>query len=371
MELNKETILLQSEFRKFAKEIIAPKVDEIEKKAEVPKDFIKKLTDMGMLGALVPESCGGAALDTLGTVVALEEISKACPSTALILAVHNVCFAYPVVLFGTDEQKKKYLPKACGGEIVGGFAEVATNELITNAGDASSMMTISGKNPLLLNGELNGPFLAVVPTADKTSVNAVIIDIAPSVASGGITITKNNSVIGMKAAGIASIAFNNLRVEKNSLLGNEAGGTAVLAEITNLSRIFFSAIALGIAQAALDNAAKYSKERVQFGEPIAHFGMVREMLSDMATRIETMRLLIYDAALCRDGKKEFHKTAAMAHLVASHDVADITTSAIQVYGGYGYMKDYPVERYFRDAQVIRVLCATSMADKELIAAKII
>ncbi|HEX7318868.1 MAG TPA: acyl-CoA dehydrogenase family protein [bacterium] len=367
MEFNKETALLQAEFRKFAKDVIAPKVDDHDKKGEVPREFILKLSEMGMLGALVPESCGGVALDTLGTVVALEEISKVCPSTGLILAVHNGLFAYPIVKFGTDAQRSKYLPQACGGEVVGGFAEMAANELLVAAATGSSQYTISGQNQLLLNGELNGPFVLSIPLPGSDASTFSIID--PG--CPGVKITKNTTIIGMKASGIADVRFQDALVNSGAILGVDRQGQEITADVRNIVRLLFASIALGISQGAYENALKYAKERVQFGEPIANFGMVREMLADMAVKIESVRLLTYDAALARDAQKDFSKAAAIAHLVAAQSVADITNNAIQIYGGYGYMKDYPVERYFRDAQVIRVLCGTSRLDKEFIAAKII
>ena len=366
MELNKETALLQAEFRKFARDVIAPKVDDYDKKGEVPREFILKLSEMGLLGALVPESCGGVALDTLGTVVALEEISKICPSTGLILAVHNGLFAYPIVKFGNDTQRKKYLPQACGGEAVGGFAETAANQLQV-AATGSGQYKISGQNRLLLNGELNGPFVLSIPVPGSTASTFGIID--PG--SSGVKIAKNTTVIGMKASGIADVRFQDALVNSNALLGADRQGEEIFADVRNIVRLLFASIALGISQGAHENALKYAKERVQFGEPIANFGMVREMLADMAVKIESVRLLTYDAALARDAQKDYAKTAAMAHLVAAQAVAEITNNAIQVYGGYGYMKDYPVERYFRDAQVIRVLSGTSRLDKEFIATKIV
>ncbi len=367
MELNKETALLQAEFRKFARDVIAPKVDDYEKKEEIPLEFIRKLSEMGMLGALVPESCGGVALDTLGTVVALEEISKVCPSTGLILAVHNGLFAYPIVKFGTDAQRSKYLPQACAGEVVGGFAEMAANELLVAAATGGSQYTISGQNQLLLNGELNGPFVLSIPLPGSAACTFGIIN--PG--NPGVKTAKNMTVIGMKASGIADVRFRDALVNRDAILGADQQGEEIAADVRNIARLLFAGIALGISQGAYENALKYAKERVQFGEPIANFGMVREMLADMAVKIESVRLLTYDAALARDAQKDYTKTAAMARLVAAQAVADITTNAIQVYGGYGYMKDYPVERYFRDAQVIRVLCGTSRLDKEFIATKII
>lgn len=359
MELNKETALLQAEFRKFARDVLAAKADEYDKKCEVPGASLKRLADLGMLGALVPESCGGVNLDTLGTVVALEEIAKVCPSTALILAVHNALFAYPLVKYGSKEQQDRYFPKACGGAIIGGFTETAASKLAVRV--EGEQLVIDGENPFLLNGELKGAFVVNATGDQPGSRLTLVVDAA----TPGVEIAKNDRIIGMKAAGIAEVKFNRVALAKTSRIEISTDDVAAI------TRLLYAAVTLGIAQGAYEHALKYAKERVQFGEPIGNYGMVREMIVDMATKIEALRLLVYDAAITRDGQKDFGRSAAMARLIASQAVAEITTNAIQVYGGYGYMKDYPVERYFRDAQVIRVLGGSQATEKEAIASRII
>jgi len=362
MEFSKETILLQNEIRKFAKDVIAEKVDEFDKQGIFPIENIKKLAQMGILGATIPESFSGCALDTVSLLVCLEEISKVCPSTALILATHNILFSSPIAKFGSDTQKNKYLPSAAAGEIIGGFAEMATNELKIS-GNLDSWI-INGKNPILLNGVANGPFILFAEI--KGRLNALIIDEN----TPNITKDKKDNVIGMHASGITQVAFDNCIISKQNLMGSDSNGEKILEEIKSFANLAFAAINLGICQAGMENAIKYAKERVQFSEPIINFGMVREMIADMATKIEAMRLLMYDSANIKDSGKDFSREAAIVRYFSNQGVAKITTDAIQVYGGYGYMKDYPVERYFRDAQVSRVLCSSNIENKELIVSRI-
>jgi len=366
MKLSQECILLQNELRKFAQQIILEKVDEFDKTCNFPLDNIKKLSEMGILGAVIPEDMGGAALDTIGLVVSLEEISKVCASTALIIATHNALFAYPILKFGSDEMKKKYLPKTASGEIIGGFADVSTNEIETKKEHDNYIL--NGKNSFVLNAAANGPFITILPNLED---NQKSIAFLLESNSSGIERFKKTKTIGMRAAGIEEIIVKNCQTAQTKVIGNETNGSVILEEIQNFAKICFSAIALGIAQGATEAAIKYAKERIQFGQTIINFGMIREKIAEMTTKIEAARLLIYEAAMNRDNNKDFRGTAAMAKYFSGQAVVEITTSAIQIYGGYGYMKDYPVERYFRDAQVINVLCSTPLQEKENIIKQII
>lgn len=359
MELNQECILLQNELKKFGQQVILEKVDELDKTCSFALDNIKRLAEMGLLGAVIPEDMGGAALETIGLVVTLEEISKVCASTALITATHNAFFAYPILKFGSDEMKKKYLPPAASGKFIGGYAEIATNEIEVKKEDGNYF--INGKNSLVLNSSANGPFITFLPLSeDKQKLTALLIEQN----TAGITRIQKNNTIGIKASGTGEVVFENCTVLLTHIIGKKNEGNAVLQEILDFTKLCLAAIALGIAQGATDAAIKYAKERVQFATPIIEFGMVREKIAEMTTKIEAARLLVYDAAMKRDGNKDFRSAAAMAKYFCGQAAVEITTSAIQIYGGYGYMKDYPVERYFRDAHVINVLCSTPQAEKE-------
>lgn len=354
--------MLQSELRKFAQQVILEKVDEFDKTCTLPLDNIKQLAEMGILGAVIPEDMGGAALDLIGLVVSLEEISKVCTSTAIIIATHNAFFAYPIVKFGSDAMKKKYLSPAAAGDIVGGFANTDTNEITIEKQKDS--IVVNGKNLFVLNGDANGPFTTFVKNPqDEKALSAFVINRDAS----GIKRFKHNNVIGLKASGISGVMFENYVATPDTLIGKENEGAPIVHATHDFAKVCISAIGLGIAQGALTEAIKYAKERIQFGEPIIHFGMVREMIADMSTQIEAARLLTYEAAMLSDAGKNYSKAAAVAKYFTGRVAIEITASAIQIFGGYGYMKDYPVERYFRDAQVLNVLCCTPAEEKENIA----
>uniref|UniRef100_A0A7C4XKI9 Acyl-CoA dehydrogenase n=1 Tax=candidate division WOR-3 bacterium TaxID=2052148 RepID=A0A7C4XKI9_UNCW3 len=363
MELSKEAILLQNEIRKFAREVIAQKVDEFDKQGVFPEEDLKKISELGIFGACIPETYGGFTLDTISLLVCIEEISRVSPSIALVLIAHNILFSFPISKFGSEEQKKKYLIRASTGETIGGYAEFATNELKIQEED--DCYIISGRNEILLNGVANGPF--VIFFENKDGFDVLIIDDSVN----GVIRNRKENIIGMHSGGITEVVFENTRIRKQNRIGGGGAGKIIMEEVKSLANLGFSALNLGICEGSMENAIKYARERVQFGEPIINFGMVREMIAEMIIKIEAMRLLIYDAGISRDTNKDFLRTAAIARYFSNQSVAEITTNAIQVYGGYGYMKDYPVERYFRDAQVSRVLCSSNVENKEFILQKTI
>ncbi len=362
MKLNQECIMLQTELRKFAQQVILDKVDELDTSCSLPSDNIRQLAEMGILGASIPEDMEGAALECIGLAVSLEEIARVCSSTATIIATHNALYTYPILKFGNDEQKKKYLPPAASGEQVGSWALPATNEItVTKKNDGHQA---SGKNPFVLNAEFKGPLILIVPTGDGSeTMTAFIVDAG----SKEIEITNAHNTLGLRAAGIGSLTFNDLLLTSQDVLGTEGGGLSVLETARDYMKILTAAIAVGIAQGATDEAIKYGKERIQFGQPITTFGMVREKIARMTTNTQAARNLTFEAALQFDAAADFRKAATVAKYYAGQSAVEITNEAIQIFGGYGYMKDYPVERYFRDAQVINVLCSTPAEDKEFIA----
>jgi alkylation response protein AidB-like acyl-CoA dehydrogenase len=361
MELNQECILLRNELSKFAQQVILDKADELDKACTMPLDIVKQLAEMGILGAIIPETMGGAALNLIGLVVSLEEIGKVCPSSAIIIATHNAFFVYPILKFGTDEQKKKYLPPAVTGDIVGGFALTHTNE-VELAIDGENMR-IKGKNPFVLSAEANGPFTTFVQTGENNETTSTIIDQN----TPGITRNKAATILGLKAAGIGEIIYSDVSIVPSAVIGKPQAGQEIFRATNDFAKVCLAAILLGIARGASEEAIKYAKERIQFNQPIINFGMVREKIAEMALQIEAARLLTYEAAFQYDVQKDYRRTAAMAKFFTGQAAVEITTQAIQIFGGYGYMKDYPIERYFRDAQVINVLCSTPADEKELIA----
>ena len=357
MILNKECVLLQNEIRKFAQQAILDKVDELDKAGLMPTENIGKLAEMGILGANAPEEFDGAALDMIGTAVALEEIGKVCASTALIVAVQNACFIYPIVKYGSNEQKQKYLSAASTGGMIGGYAMMSANQLSVQKQDSAYIL--KGINQFLLNGEANGPF--VVYAQDDNAITAFIVDAD----SPGIKRSKTK-VMGLNSAGIGTVMFEDFRASEKNILGGAGQGKAIFDEINALVKLYYASIALGMMEGSFDAALKYARERVQFNEPIINFGMIREKFADIAVRIEASRNFVYSTAMIADSKGKYQRLASIAKYFAGQSVVETTTQVIQIYGGYGYMKDYPVERYFRDAQVLNVLGDRPDIEKELI-----
>jgi alkylation response protein AidB-like acyl-CoA dehydrogenase len=353
--------MLKSELKKFAQQVILDKVDEFDKACTFPIDHIKQLADMGILGALVPEEYDGAGLDLIGFVVSLEEMSKVCASTATVVATHNAFFVFPILKYGNEDQKKKYLPGAATGAVVGGFACVGTNR--ASATKTGENYLVKGSDPLVFNAASQGPLTGFFPVKDgDRTLLACVVDEDAKIAR-----KETSAVLGLRSAGIRQVVFNDLTLSASSILGNPENGHVVLNDTRDCAIICFAAILVGIAQGALDEAIKYARERIQFDQPIINFGMVREKIALMATHIEASRQLVYDAALLYDAGKKLQPAASKAKYLAGQTAIEVTTQAIQIFGGYGYMKDYPVERYFRDAQVVNVIGGTPAMQKELIA----
>jgi alkylation response protein AidB-like acyl-CoA dehydrogenase len=361
MNLNQECVLLKNELKKFAQQVILDKVDEFDKACTFPIDHIKQLADMGIMGALVPEEYDGAGLDLIGFIVSLEEMSKICASTATVVAVHNAFFVYPILKHGSEDLRKKFLPGAAIGEIIGGFACLDANEISVSKSDIG--YSINGTNHLVFNAVANGPFTAFLPTGEKHNTHFACV------INNDLLIQRedSNNVLGLKSAGIRRVIFKNLGLAEHDLIGAPENGNSILNDTRGVASICFAAILLGVAQGARDEAIKYAKERIQFDQPIINYAMVREKIALMTTHIEASRQLIYDAAMLFDAGKKIQPVASIAKEFAGDTAVKATTEAIQIFGGYGYMKDYPVERYFRDAQVVNIIGGTPDMHKEIIA----
>jgi len=364
MKLSQECTMLQTELKKFSQQVLADKVDALEKSCSFPADNIKGLAEMGILGAIIPEAHGGAALDTIGFAVVLEEISKVCATTAFIIASHNAFFAYPLLKFGNPKLHGKYLPKAASGDVIGGYALPKTNELkVEKSADGYH---INGRNPFVINAAAQGPIVVAIAEPGSDAKTVYVLD-----KTTGCQFIKRSNTLGLKSAGIGEYGFENCSTQADNIIGQPDQGQQVIDGMNDYARILLAAISLGIAEGATESAVKYAKERIQFNQPIITFGMVREQVAEMAVKIEAARHLVYDAALRMDRGEEYRSAAAMAKLFAGQAATFITTAAIQIYGGYGYIKDYPAERYFRDAQMLNVICSTPDEDKETIVQEII
>lgn len=357
---------------KFADQTVAPLAHETDKKAAFPPSLIPAVIENGFLGIFIPEEYGGAGMDYYSYSIIVEELSRACASTGVLVSAHNSLAVYPILSFGTEAQKKKYLPKMASGEMIGCFCLSEPNagsdagSLTTFAEDKGDYYEISGTKNFITNGKEAGVavvFAKTSKTNDYKGISAFIVETK----TPGFQVMKLEDKLGIKGSSTAQIHFDKVRVPKENLLGQIGKGFRVAMETLDGGRIGIAAQALGIAQAAFSYAKKYSKERVQFGKPISDLQAIQFMLADMSTKIEASRLLIREASLKKNEHGDYSKNSAQAKLFASESAMWITTKAIQILGGNGYTKEYPVERYFRDAKITEIYEGTSEIQRIVIA----
>jgi butyryl-CoA dehydrogenase len=375
-ELTEEQKEVQRTAREFAKKEILPLARKIDEEEYFPKEIIKKLAEMGFMGMMVPEKYGGAGFDTISYVLAMEEISAACASTGVIMSVNNSLVCDPLMRYGTEEQKMKYLVPLAKGELLGCFCLSEPD----CGSDAAGLRTTVRKegNEYILEGTknfvTNGPqadIAIVFATIDRNLRHKGICAFILERDMKGYIISKVEKKLGIRGSGTAQIILDGVRVPEENLLGQVGEGFKVAMTTLDGGRIGIASQALGIARAAFEEAVKYSKERKAFGQNICEFELVQEMIAEMGTRIDAARLLTLRAAYLKDKKMKFTKEAAMAKLFASETAMWVTTKAIQIFGGYGYITDNTVERHFRDAKITEIYEGTSEIQKIVIATNIL
>jgi len=372
-DLTDDQKLIKDMVRDFAEKELKEKAVEIDKSREFPWDSLKKMAKLGLLGMIVPEEYGGGGMDFISLAVAVEEISRVCATTGVIVAVNNSLTAYPIEHFGNEEQKKKYLPQLCNGDKIGAFGLTEPNA----GSDAASIETtarlegdyyiLNGSKRFITNGGEAG-ILVVFASTNKEmkhkGISAFIVEDGYSGFSKG----KHEDLMGLRATANCELIFEDCKVPKENLLGEEGMGFKIAMHTIDVSRIDIGAQALGIAQGALEEAIKYAKERKQFGKPISSFEFIQGMIADMATKVDAARLLIHRAAYIKDKTdRRFSLESAMAKWYASEVAVEVTRKAVQVHGGYGYTKDYPVERMFRESKIMELYEGTSEIQKIVIA----
>ena len=372
-ELDSNQKLIQEMVREFAVNELEPVAVEIDKSQEFPWKSLKKMAGLGLMGMIVPESYQGGGMDFLSLAIAIEEISKACASTGVIVAVNQTLTEYPILKFGIEEQKKKYLPSLGKAEKIGAFALTEANAGSDPAGMESTarlegdQYILNGSKRFITNGGEAKVFIVFAYTdKDKghKGISAFIVDADAQ----GFSVGKHEDLLGLRATANCELLFDDCQVPIENLLGKEGDGFKIALHTIDTSRIDIGAQAVGIAQAAMEAAVKYSKERKTFGRPICSYEMIQDKLAEMATRIDAARLLVYRAANMKDsGAERYSKEAAMAKYLASEACMYSVREAIQVYGGYGYTKDYPLERFYRDAKVMEIYEGTSEILKIVIA----
>jgi alkylation response protein AidB-like acyl-CoA dehydrogenase len=373
--LTEEQRAIQQTAREFASRELAPHVDAWDRDAEFDPAIIGKLAELGFLGMMIPEQYDGLGLDTLTYLVALEEIAAVDASTAVLMSVHNSLPSQMVLRWGNDDQKQRFLKPMARGEMLGAFA-LSEPDSGSDAASLSTQATRDG-NCWVLNGTKawvsSGPYAGVVmamartdsPTDRRGARGIGAFLITPDLS--GFSIGKKEDKMGLRASPTVQLRFDNLRVPNQNLLGEPGMGFIYAMQSLDAGRLGIAAQAVGIAQAALTHASRYAAERRQFGKPIKEFQAIQFRLADMAMRVAASRALLHAAATARDRGQHVTQFCAMAKLMASETAMWVTTQAIQIFGGYGYVKEYPVERLFRDAKVTELYEGTSEIQRIVIA----
>jgi butyryl-CoA dehydrogenase len=376
LELNEQQKMIQKTVREFAEKEIAPVAAEMDEKAEYPTKILEKMSKLGLLGIIIPQEYGGAGLDTISYATIIEEISRKCASTGVITSVHNSLVAWPIIKYGNEEQKKKYLPILARGDKIGAFAGTEPNA----GSDLGAMQTtaVLKGDKYIINGDktfiTSGPKAGVIIVFAVTDKSAGSKGISAFIVENEMKGFKVGSIfdkLGINANLVSELIFENMEVPKENLLGKEGDGFKIALSTLDGGRIGIASQAVGIAQAALDECIEYSNQREQFGRPISKFQAIQWMIADMATQIEASRFLVYNAAYTKDKGVRFSKEAAMAKLFASETAMDIAIKAVQIHGGYGYTKEYTVERLFRDAKITEIYEGTSEVQRMVIAGSVL
>jgi len=374
--LTEDQKMLKTMLRDFAKKELEPVAAQIDETEEFPAEQVRKIADLGLMGLTIPEEYGGSGKGMIEFCIAVEELAQACAAAAAIFRVSLSLAISPIRLYGTDEQKRRFLVPHAKGEKLACFA-------LTEAGagsDPASLETTAVRqgDGYLLNGNklfttlgAEADIAVVFATIDKSLRHRGITAFIVEKGTPGFSVGKHERKLGLHGVSATELIFENCRVPEENRLGEESQGFRVALDALDESRVTVGAEAVGIAQAAFNAALNYAKERQQFGQPIANFQAIQWMLADMATQIEAARLLTYQAAYLQDQGLPFIKEAAMAKLFASEVSSFVTNKAIQIHGGYGYTKDYPLERYLRDAKVTEIYEGTSEMMRMTIARQLI
>jgi alkylation response protein AidB-like acyl-CoA dehydrogenase len=375
-QLTEEQQMIRKMVRDFAEREIAPIAQETDKTGEFPWELIRKMASLGLLGLPIPEEYGGAGADYVSFAIALEEIARACGSTAITLDAHTSLACEPIYLFGTEEQKRKYLVPMARGEKLGAFG-LTEPEAGSDAGATKTRAVLDG-DEWVINGQkifiTNGSIADVVvitAVTDPEKGTRGISNFIVEKGMPGFRPGRDEEKMGLKGSITSELFFEDCRVPRENLLGKEGEGLKQSLITLDGGRIAIGAMAVGLAQAAFEKAAAYSKERVQFGQPIANFQAIQWMIADMATEIEAARLLVYRAAWLKDQGVRFTKEAAMAKLYASEVAERACYKALQIHGGYGYMREYDVERMYRDQRLCAIGEGTSEIQRLVIARQVL
>ncbi|MGF7059832.1 acyl-CoA dehydrogenase [Brassicibacter mesophilus] len=374
--LTKEQEMVRKVIREFAENEVKPMAAEIDQTEEFPMENVRKMARYNMLSIPIPTQYGGAGGDEVAYAITVEELSRVCGTTGVICSAHTSLACWPIYKFGTEEQKQKYLIPMAKGEYLGAFGLTEPNAGTDAAGQQTVAVldgddyVLNGTKIFITNGGQANVYIIFAMT-DKPKGTRGISAFIVEKDYPGFKIGKKEDKMGIRASSTTELIFENCRVPKENLLGKEGRGFGIAMATLDGGRIGIAAQALGIAQGALDEAVKYVKERQQFGRSIGQFQGIQWMIADMATRIEAARLMVYNAAYRKASGLDYSKDAAMAKLFAAEVAMEVTTKAVQLHGGYGYTRDYPVERMMRDAKITEIYEGTSQVQKMVIAANVL
>ncbi|KEZ51737.1 acyl-CoA dehydrogenase family protein [Metabacillus indicus] len=374
-ELSQEQRMIQKTIREFAEEVVEPGAYERDKTKQFPAEIFKQLGDMGILGLPFSEEYGGSGADTTSFAIVTEELSKACGSTGITYSAHISLGGAPISMFGTEEQKRTYLSKICSGESLGAFGLTEPNAgsdaggTLTEAVEKDGKFTINGNKCYITNASY-AKFLSLTAITARNEGKKEISAIIVPTDAPGFKVIDNYEKMGLNASNTTELILEDVEVPSENLLGKKGNGFRQFLMTLDGGRIGIAAMAVGIAQAAFEKALAYSKERKQFGKTLSEFQAIQFKLADMAMKIDLARTAVYKAAWLKDQGKPFTKEASYCKLFASEMCTEVSNQAIQIHGGYGYMKEYQVERYLRDAKLLEIGEGTSEVQRMVIARQI-
>ena len=380
--IDREHQLLRKMYREFAENEVKPLAAEVDEEERFPEETVKKMAKLGMLGIYFPKEYGGAGSDVLGYVMAVEEMSKVCGTTGVILSAHTSLCAAPIFENGTEEQKQKYLPKLCSGEWLGAFGltepgagtDAQGQQTVAVLDEKGENWILNGSKIFITNAGYANVFVIIAVTGittdkrgrKKKEISAFIVERTDP----GFSVGKHEKKMGIRGSSTCELIMEDCVIPKDRLLGKQGKGFAIAMKTLDGGRIGIASQALGLAEGAIEETIKYTKERVQFGKRISQFQNTQFQLADMHAKTEAAKWLVYSAAMKKQNHEPYTVDAAMAKLVAAETASDVTRRCVQLFGGYGYTREYPMERMMRDAKITEIYEGTSEVQRMVISANL-
>ena len=381
LHLSKEQLMLQKMYREFAENEVKPLAQEVDEEERFPEETVKKMAKLGMLGIYFPKEYGGAGADVLSYAMAVEEMAKVCGTTSVIISAHTSLCCAPIFENGTEEQKRKYLPKLCSGEWLGAFGLTepgagtdAQGQQTTAVKNENGDWVLNGSKIFITNAGYANVFVIFAITGittdkrgrKKKEISAFIVERTDP----GFSVGKHEKKMGIKGSSTCELIMEDCMIPADRLLGKQGKGFGIAMKTLDGGRIGIASQALGLAEGAIEETIKYTKERVQFGRRISQFQNTQFQLADMHAKTEAAKWLVYSAAMKKQNHEPYTMDAAMAKLVAAETASDVTRRCVQLFGGYGYTREYPVERMMRDAKITEIYEGTSEVQRMVISANL-